>query len=89
VFDTTFSNISAISWRPVLEVEEAGVSLAAATQDSYTSISIINITPVSSSSFNNMFFQNIISFQFGNILFLHIYMNKGSKSSVKIRQKAL
>jgi len=31
VFDTTFSNFSAISWRPVLEVEEAGVSLAAAT----------------------------------------------------------
>jgi hypothetical protein len=25
VFYTTFSNISAISWRPVLEVEEAGV----------------------------------------------------------------
>ena len=24
-FDTTFSNISAISWRPVLVVEEAGV----------------------------------------------------------------
>jgi hypothetical protein len=26
VFNTTFSNISAISWRPVLVVEEAGVS---------------------------------------------------------------
>jgi hypothetical protein len=25
VFNTTFSNISAISWRPVLVVEEAGV----------------------------------------------------------------
>ena len=25
VFNATFSNISAISWRPVLEVEEAGV----------------------------------------------------------------
>jgi len=25
VFDATFSNISAISWRPVLVVEEAGV----------------------------------------------------------------
>jgi hypothetical protein len=24
-FNATFSNISAISWRPVLEVEEAGV----------------------------------------------------------------
>ena len=24
-FNVTFSNISAISWRPVLEVEEAGV----------------------------------------------------------------
>jgi hypothetical protein len=27
VFNATFSNISAISWRPVLEVEEAGVPL--------------------------------------------------------------
>jgi len=26
VFDATFSNISAISWRPVLMVEEAGVA---------------------------------------------------------------
>ena len=52
-------------------------------------LSIINITPVSISSFNNMFFQKYYNFQFGNILFLHIYMNKGSKSSVKIRQKAL
>jgi hypothetical protein len=26
VFNATFSNISAISWRPVLVVEEAGVS---------------------------------------------------------------
>jgi hypothetical protein len=26
VFSTTFSNISAISWRPVLVVEEAGVT---------------------------------------------------------------
>jgi hypothetical protein len=26
VFNTTFNNISAISWRPVLVVEEAGVS---------------------------------------------------------------
>jgi hypothetical protein len=25
VFNATFNNISAISWRPVLEVEEAGV----------------------------------------------------------------
>jgi hypothetical protein len=25
VFNATFSNISAISWRPALEVEEAGV----------------------------------------------------------------
>ena len=25
-FNATFNNISAISWRPVLEVEEAGVS---------------------------------------------------------------
>jgi hypothetical protein len=25
VFNTTFSNISAISWRPILVVEEAGV----------------------------------------------------------------
>jgi hypothetical protein len=25
VFNTTFNNISAISWRPVLVVEEAGV----------------------------------------------------------------
>jgi hypothetical protein len=25
VFNTTFSNISAISWRPVLVVDEAGV----------------------------------------------------------------
>ena len=25
MFNATFSNISAISWRPVLEVEEAGV----------------------------------------------------------------
>jgi hypothetical protein len=24
IFNATFSNISAISWRPVLEVEEAG-----------------------------------------------------------------
>jgi hypothetical protein len=28
VFNTTFSNISAISWRPVLVVEEAGVPVA-------------------------------------------------------------
>jgi hypothetical protein len=27
VFNVTFSNISAISWRPVLVVEEAGVSV--------------------------------------------------------------
>jgi hypothetical protein len=26
VFNATFSNISAISWRPVLVVEEAGVT---------------------------------------------------------------
>jgi len=26
MFNATFSNISAISWRPVLVVEEAGVS---------------------------------------------------------------
>jgi hypothetical protein len=31
VFNTTFSNISAISWRPGLVVEEAGVNLERTT----------------------------------------------------------
>jgi hypothetical protein len=34
VFSATFSNISAISWRPVLVVEEAGVTREPPTIDS-------------------------------------------------------
>jgi hypothetical protein len=35
VFNATFSNISAISWRPVLVVEEAGVDHGQATGKLY------------------------------------------------------